>query len=166
MKLDLREIINVPGGQAAFEYEMSLPGFRFEGIKDFIRPLQVTGMVKNTAGVLHVTGMARADMLCVCARCLSELERTADIPFEAVVAEEYDGNDPNVFPIDGDSVDLDEIVTNAFVLNAESVVLCREDCKGLCPGCGANLNETGCKCKPETDPRLAALGQLLDADKE
>lgn len=167
MKLNLREIINVPGGRVPFEYKMGLSGFNFDGIRDFTRPLEVSGAVKNIAGVLNVTGAARAHMLCVCARCVSEFEKTADIPIEATIVEgSYEGDDPNVFFLDGDYIDLDEIVTTAFVLDADSVILCREDCRGLCPGCGVNLNEISCECKPETDPRLAALGQLLDTELE
>ena len=57
--------------------------------------------------------------------------------------------------------DLDEILTTAFVLNMDSKLLCRPDCKGICPRCGKNLNEGACSCRPEIDPRLAVLGQLL-----
>ena len=51
--------------------------------------------------------------------------------------------------------DLDEILTTAFVLNMDSKLLCRPDCKGICPRCGKNLNEGACSCRPEIDPRLA-----------
>ena len=59
------------------------------------------------------------------------------------------------------SAELDEILTTAFVLNMDSKLLCKPDCKGLCFRCGKNLNEGDCDCRPETDPRLAVLGQLL-----
>ena len=58
--------------------------------------------------------------------------------------------------------DLDEILTTAVVLNMDSKLLCSEDCKGLCPKCGADLNLGPCGCKPETDPRLAVLQQFLN----
>ena len=44
----------------------------------------------------------------------------------------------------------------------DSRFLCQDDCKGLCPHCGVNLNHGSCNCKPDTDPRLAVLEQLLD----
>ena len=53
-------------------------------------------------------------------------------------------------------------MTTTFVLNMDSKLLCSEDCKGLCSRCGANLNLGPCDCKPEPDPRFAALQQLLD----
>ena len=50
-----------------------------------------------------------------------------------------------------------DIVTTAFVLNMDSKLLCKPDCKGLCCRCGANLNDGPCGCEPELDPRFAAL---------
>ena len=55
-----------------------------------------------------------------------------------------------------------DVLETSFILNTDSLFLCRDDCKGLCPRCGADLNEGPCGCKPEKDPRLAVLEQLLD----
>src|SRR5919112_562701 len=64
---------------------------------------------------------------------------------------------------EGDAVDLDEIVREQTLLALPSRHLCREDCKGLCQKCGANLNENQCSCEQgETDPRWAALADLKD----
>ena len=70
--------------------------------------------------------------------------------------------DPWTFQLEGDSANLDDIVTTAFVLSMDSKLLCRPDCKGLCCRCGANLNDGPCGCQPEPDPRFAALRQLLN----
>jgi uncharacterized protein len=72
--------------------------------------------------------------------------------------------DPEVFLLEGDFADVGEIITTEFILNMDQRLLCSEDCKGLCEKCGANLNEGPCACKSDTDPRLAALGQLLGND--
>lgn len=65
--------------------------------------------------------------------------------------------------MDRDGVlDLDELMGDVFLLNLDTKNLCSEDCKGLCPGCGANLNEESCRCRKEVDPRLAKLAQLLE----
>ena len=89
-------------------------------------------------------------------------------PVEAVLTrelEDEDAADEWTFLLDNDSADLDEILTTAFVLNMDSKLLCRPDCKGLCCRCGKNLNDGPCGCRPETDPRLAVLGQLLKDKK-
>ena len=64
--------------------------------------------------------------------------------------------------VEGETFDLDEIIREELILNMDMTVLCSEDCKGLCPRCGKNLNEGDCGCdRTEVDPRLAKLTQLL-----
>ena len=79
--------------------------------------------------------------------------------------EDEDTADEWTFLLKEDKADLDEILTTAFVLNMDSKLLCRPDCKGLCCRCGKNLNDGPCGCRPEVDPRLAVLGQLLKDKK-
>jgi uncharacterized protein len=57
-------------------------------------------------------------------------------------------------------VDLAPYVHEAIVLSAPMVVVCREDCRGLCPSCGVNLNRETCTCRPNADPRWDALRKL------
>jgi uncharacterized protein len=63
--------------------------------------------------------------------------------------------------IENASVDIDEVVSSAIILESDMQLLCSEDCKGLCPVCGKNLNEGPCDCPPETDPRLEKLKQFM-----
>ncbi|NLH02379.1 MAG: DUF177 domain-containing protein, partial [Clostridiales bacterium] len=65
-----------------------------------------------------------------------------------------------------DWLDLSDLLETCFILSMESKFLCRENCEGLCPSCGKNLNDGPCGCKKEIDPRLAVLGQLLDKKDE
>ena len=84
----------------------------------------------------------------------------------AMLAErvEEDGNDEIVVLSDG-AVDVGELARTAFILEMDAKTLCSEDCKGICPGCGVDLNQGSCTCKKEVDPRLAVLAQLLEKDK-
>ena len=61
-------------------------------------------------------------------------------------------------------LDLQELVNEEVSLNLPTKILCSDDCKGLCPQCGANLNVSKCDCKKDVDPRLSALLQLLDEE--
>ena len=62
-----------------------------------------------------------------------------------------------------DSVDIDTPLGEAILLSFPITFLCKEDCKGLCPMCGEDLNEGECNCvKKEIDPRLEILKKLLD----
>ena len=99
-----------------------------------------------------------------CDRCLKPFSRETRIPLEALLATELadEENEDDIVLLDGDEVDVDEIARTAFILAMDTKHLCSEDCKGLCAKCGANLNNGPCGCKPEVDPRLAKLAQLLD----
>ena len=85
----------------------------------------------------------------------------ADFPFIS----DRESEDPEVFVLDGDMLDLDETLSTLFILDMETKFLCSEDCKGLCSRCGADLNLGPCACGKEVDPRLAVLQQLLDSDQ-
>jgi uncharacterized protein len=74
----------------------------------------------------------------------------------AEVAEE----DIDVFPFDGERIDLEPLFREQFVLAVPYAPLCSETCKGLCPQCGIDRNTASCSCTPPIDPRLAALKGL------
>jgi len=68
---------------------------------------------------------------------------------------------PDGAAYEGDAVDLDELVREQILLALPSRRLCREECKGLCPTCGADLNAGRCACEQrEVDPRWSALADL------
>lgn len=69
-------------------------------------------------------------------------------------------NDLDVFPFDGETVDLEPLVREQFVLAVPFAPLCKEDCRGLCPQCGVDRNVTSCTCERPVDPRFAALQGL------
>ena len=71
----------------------------------------------------------------------------------------------DIIVLDNDEVDVEELARDAFILDMDTKFLCSEDCKGLCSGCGANLNREACRCKKAVDPRLAKLAQLLQNDE-
>ena len=86
----------------------------------------------------------------------SEAAEPADGGEGAEIAEE----DLDLFPYDGDAIDLEPLFREQFVLAVPFAPLCREDCKGLCPQCGIDRNTGTCSCEPPIDPRLAALKGL------
>jgi uncharacterized protein len=163
MLLNLRNVINIPGSHAEFDYELDLSDMDFPGVSGFSSPVHAVGQVKNTAGILDLTADITADAVCVCSRCCKEFPRHFELHTEAVLADEVqDEYTSDVFLLQGDDADLDEIVTTAFVLSLDQRILCKPDCLGLCEKCGADLNDGPCSCKKEIDPRLASLGKLLE----
>ena len=167
MWLDLRKIIESPGASAAFEVTLDPEALRIGAIEGFKRPPEARGEVVNTAGLLNLRGELTAEMVCVCDRCGTVFDREKTLPLDAPLAADVsDEASPEVFSIEGDGIDVSEVATTLFILNAETKCLCRPDCKGLCPRCGKNLNEGPCGCKSAGDPRLAVLAGLLDGGTE
>ena len=166
MLLDLRTIINIPGGVVPFDMEMDLSKLHFDSVKAFLAPLHVTGKVENRAGVLVLEGHLSTDMTCVCARCLKEFPKHVALRIYSLLANELqDEENTDYYLLDNGFADMWEIAGTALVLNMEQRQLCKPDCKGLCPKCGKDLNDGPCDCREDRDPRLAVLGQLLENDK-
>ena len=165
MLLGLSKIIGCPGSVVPFETSLDLSEMDFGGSKPLTEPVHAIGQVRNTAGVLVMTGELTTRLHGSCDRCTKPVEQDLVLPLDVVLVtalENEDYDDPWTFELVGDQADLDDILTTAVVLNMDSKLLCSEDCKGLCAKCGADLNKGPCSCKPEVDPRLAVLQQLLN----
>ena len=165
MKLGLSKIIETPGASVPFSTSVDLSDLCYGVSYPVSEPVVAEGLVRNTAGVLMMTGSIRTTIHGICDRCAAEFDRDIDFPIDVVLVTEFaneENEDEWVFPLEGDSADLDDIVRTVFVLNLDSKLLCDEDCKGLCCRCGKNLNDGPCSCQKELDPRFAALKQLLD----
>ena len=165
MKLGLSKIIETPGASVPFSTSVDLSDLCYGVSYPVSEPVVAEGLVRNTAGVLMMTGSIRTTIHGICDRCAAEFDRDIDFPIDVVLVTEFaneENEDEWVFPLEGDSADLDDIVRTVFVLNLDSKLLCKEDCKGLCHRCGTNLNEGPCNCQKELDPRFAALKQLLE----
>ncbi len=161
MLLDLREIIEVPGREVPFDCYIGTEDLSFESIREYKSDLHGVGKVFNEAGILTLEGVLSAEMTCVCDRCGKEFDSVKVMDINARISD-GESDDPEAFVLDGDKLDLDEVLSTIFLLDMETKFLCREDCKGLCSLCGADLNLGPCNCKKQIDPRLAVLEQLLD----
>ena len=162
MRLNLRDIIEVPGGSVPFACELSTEGLDFPSIREYLTKPYAEGRVYNEAGILRLEGLLTAELLCACDRCGEAFESVKETELDAILVEENPGDDPELFVLQDDGIDLDEVLTTLFVLDMETKFLCKEDCKGLCPSCGKNLNLGPCGCRKSIDPRFAVLEQLLD----
>ena len=165
MLLGLSEIIDRPGQSLPFSVSVDLSDLRYGDSYPVTEPVLAQGQVRNTAGVLVMTGQIKTTIHGVCDRCAADFHRDEAFPIDVVLVTELqneENEDEWVFPLEGDSADLDDIVRTVFVLNLDSKLLCKEDCQGLCCRCGKNLNDGPCSCEKELDPRFAALKQLLE----
>ena len=136
----------------------------YQGACPLTDPVNVTGAVTVRAGVVQLSARAAFTFHGRCDRCLTPFTETYDIPLEhTLVATLEDEENDDYILLDQYRLDLDDLVLADVLLELPYKSLCREDCRGLCPMCGKNLNEGLCGCnRKSVDPRLAVLGQLLD----
>lgn len=147
-----------------FEYQMDLSDLKFSEYSSLKAPVRIKGEAKNRAGVVFLELTAEYTVSALCDRCTVDIERKESLPLTYVVVEQAEQEDTEDFVIARDqNVDLDPIIRDEIIVRYPSKLLCSDDCKGLCPTCGKNLNLGDCGCKKkETDPRLDALKALLD----
>ncbi len=165
MLLGLSKIIDRPGESIDFSTSVDLSDLLYGTSHPVSEPVLASGTVRNTAGVLVMTGSITTCIHGICDRCAADFDRNVELPIDVVLVEALsneENEDEWVFPLEGDSADLEDIVRTVFVLNMDSKLLCKPDCAGACCRCGKNLNDGPCTCQKEIDPRFAALRQLLD----
>ncbi len=157
MFIELEPIFNNEGSCKEFEYE-----FVPEDCAE-IAVARVKGSVKNQTGIVSLTAEVSFLIDALCDRCAAPVkeENTIDIS-HILVSQLNDSDNDNFFLIDSMHFNLDELIREDILLSLPTKILCRDDCKGLCPYCGANLNEKQCGCKKPVDPRLEALKKFLD----
>lgn len=164
MILNLREIIHIPGKSVPFDYTPDLSEvLEIGGVTGVLDGARAVGSVRNSAGVLLFEAELTAALEYTCARCLVKFTRPLKKTITATLAENVDEeNEADVYPLDGDGIDIGEVLVTEVILGLDLRTLCSDDCKGICERCGASLNDGPCSCGKEIDPRLTVLGQLLE----
>ena len=129
-------------------------------------PLEVDVRYYRAGEEIYFDGSCSSVLEATCARCLETFTQPLAAPFEFVLthapklqnAQELHTDDLALSFYEGDEIDLGPLVGEQAILALPTRAVCREDCKGLCPSCGADLNEETCGCKPApADPRFAVL---------
>ena len=136
-------------------------------------PLAATGSIDRFGDTITIRGHAQARVEYVCSRCTQPFEQDLDTEFmvfcdrrgsddESIARALEDAGE--VFYHDGINIDITGPVREAIILSLPMNPLCREDCRGLCAGCGADLNVEACRCTGRAvDPRWEALNRLKDS---
>ena len=137
-----------------------------------VGPLTGHARIRHINQGLLVDGWVDVTLALSCTRCLKDIEQpmhvtfaerfypTVDVVTGIPLPPSDEGDD--AFPIDEHhQLDLTEAVRQAVLLAIPMVTLCKEDCAGLCPQCGKDLNLGPCDCEPEVDERMSVLKTLL-----
>lgn len=165
MRIDLKKLSGVYGSKLPFAGEADLSAETLYGERPFQKPVQYEGEIVNHLGVLKLTGTVRAVYSTHCSRCFQPLDVPLEAQVESVLSREELEED-EVFLLTEDAVEVEDVLIPELLLQVRMTYLCKEDCKGLCPVCGADRNVRACTCESrQVDPRLAALAALLGDKK-
>lgn len=141
-----------------------------------IRPVNVDLEIRKGADHIRIEGAIRGTLQVACHRCLMlfplEFNERVDLflieeredPETAEDEEkEFEAQDFEYEFFDGEVIDVDQLVSEQIFLSLPYKVLCTEDCRGICPRCGANLNEESCRCKNDgEDSPFSGLKAIKD----
>ena len=166
---DVSKIYN--GETAKIEFDFDLTCDEDTGGLEFSQPVKVKGLIYEQAKGkyeaesyvclrIDITG----NYTCLCARCAKELTKTLNINADYSVTRSQSTDREDYVTAPGGLLDVGEIARSLFYLELPSKVLCSEDCRGLCPVCGCDLNSGTCSCKQEKmgANKLSGLKELLD----
>jgi len=166
MQIHMQEMMS-KGLKKTFNEQLDVSEL-FKGRQDVYRtgPLHAALSAVGQEDFVAVDGELSIDMVLACSRCLDSIAAHIEIPFseqfkqisDDEVTDEDDDENIEFVEVMGERLDLAAAAEEAVLLYMPFAPLCREDCEGLCPNCGQNLNEHKCSCKNENvDPRFEAL---------
>ena len=136
-----------------------------------IEPVEVKGRIQRKSGEVELRGTLSSRGVAPCARCLKEVELPLDLEFDERFAtavswrheelHELSKDDLNLGLVESEAIELDDVVKEEILLALPGQVLCDQNCKGICPSCGADRNAGDCGCEPErVDSRWEKLRDL------
>ena len=164
MQLDFTNLFNSSGDVINIKQSLSLDDFEYGTYKPLKNGVKVVGSAYSKADVTYLEIEVSFDFFGICDRCAEEFEKEFTFDVKKIVVEslENEEDDEDYIITENKLLDLDDFVYQEIQLFLPHKMLCNDDCKGLCPDCGKNLNREECSCKKAVDPRMEALLQLLD----
>lgn len=162
--MNLSSILNGKRQTLNIEAEFETMELKNDQGLHYLSPLIINGIIRKSSDSIRMNLNIKTKVAVPCSRCLEEAEYPIDMEAEVVLLtedtvsweDEYDS-----FIIENDEIDLIDIATLEILQEILVQPLCGEDCQGICPSCGKNLNTEECNCEKETDSRFDILKELL-----
>ena len=167
MVLDLRKYLAAQHETGSVSSQMDIADTGVNGERLFPEKVSAQAAFTGFSGTVKLDLQIRGEMVTECDRCGKQLRIPVKLDVQHILTPELaeEDNEGEMIEVDLSAFDLDELVYSDIVLSLPTKILCREDCKGICPDCGRDLNAGSCDCdKKKVDPRMEVLRQLLDKD--
>ncbi len=167
MDINIKPLLSSEERKITFSYEIPL-SYSENGYV-ISEPVKVSGDVKDMGGYMVLSARAEVSYKTECARCLKSLNGSCETAFVRTVAvslEADDDEDEYILVGENSCVSIDEALMEELILSLPTRSLCKDDCKGICPKCGCNKNDTQCDCVLNApDPRWNALKAFSEKNK-
>jgi uncharacterized protein len=164
MRVNVSEISRVDGASINISFEEPIldlvnqqDGYIFD------RPVSFKGSITNVSGILKLDGLLKVFYTGNCSRCLKPVTGEAEIHISEDFIEGEPKEDMDVYTFQGNYIELDRTLYDNIILSLPVKLLCSEDCKGICPMCGKDLNEGPCNCEhSDINPKLEVLKNFFN----
>lgn len=148
MIMQIKKVLNIPGTREDFDF--TVPDERLALVRScqFASPVQISGNIANHAGVVTLSMHISFSLLVTCDRCLKQTVQAFSYDPEHIVVRhlQNEEDEENYVIAKAESIDIAEIAMTDLLLELPTKMLCKEDCKGLCPVCGCDQNTASCDC--------------------
>lgn len=166
--LDVTKALKNPGQAYPFQAALTLP--EMEVLSDPVRfnNINVEGEFLCTGERISMKATVEGQVLSRCAKCLEPVQLPIKAEIDALFARQPDPEDPDQYSFEASTLELTDAVKDALLLELPMRFLCSEDCKGLCPHCGVNLNRGSCTCQEggEVTNPFSALKAIVQNNEE
>ena len=166
MKINLKQLFENIGETIQVDTCIDISELEQWGSKPLKEPVQIKGTIANKTGIVMFTYLATYYIQSECGRCLEDVKIPKNRKFEHIIVESLnEASNDSYIVLDDAILDVNELVASDITLTLPFKVLCNDDCKGICPECGKNLNTQECNCHTEewADLRVKdAFGKLFE----
>jgi len=158
--LEISKLISGEISEIAFDVAPSTSEQEENGFH--VLSLRFSGRAFDLSGFIKLTGNVSAKLSAPCARCLAPVREELCVEVNFAISTGPVESEEDTLVAESEKIDLDALAWETLWTNLPLRLLCKEDCKGLCPKCGKDLNEGSCQCDhKEIDPRLAGLADFF-----
>ena len=163
MVFDLKQLFIGDNATLPVDYSLDLREMEVDQGCPFVEPVKISGTMSNHSGVIRLSYNAEFPFRKPCDRCAVETTHRFSYAFDHILVDKLHGEDTGEYIVlEEYQLDMDELAISDILLELPSKYLCKEDCKGLCPQCGANWIVESCSCSAKrVDPRLEILKSLI-----
>ncbi len=160
--ISLESLFLESGKEKDLKFNFDMSDVCVNTAKPFVSDVAVELKLKSFESFVLFSAKVSYDFSYPCDRCAEVFDTHYECEFEHKVVNELNDEDKEYILADNFNISPEDIIKEDILLSLPSKILCKSDCKGLCPQCGTNLNNSKCDCKSTyIDPRLEVLKQLL-----